>query len=470
MRISFRFFLITLLGLATIAFADPWEFRLDGVESAARNINFTSDGGYIIAGTGAMFKLSPTGSLLWSSPISGAEAKQTWDGGYVLVGNNSFMSAMIARTDSTGDTLWTRLYGRSRTRADFYNVFPAPDSCILATGYHNGSAYSPSGGNGCLVKFDQNGDTLWNRSYAYGQETRFFAAVKVSDGFLMAGRTKAVGTESDFNFVAVRTNDNGDTIWTGIYGRTGNQICNGVTVCSDGGFLLTGSTDITTGGGTTKDLYLVKISSTGAFQWEQHYGSEMLDEVGEAVAADPNGGYIVTGYAELSGVAPMVVSLMKVDSAGAAVWTSGFGTNLYNAGLAVRTLSDGSILCAGLREANFVFYGDGEAWVACTNSDGSLSTLDPAHRALPVSVALQPAYPNPFNSTTVVRYSLPRQTHARIELFNLYGQRVATLLDRDHAAGNYSLSLDGEGLAAGTYFVRLHTPNQSATQKVVLLK
>lgn len=72
-------------------------------------------------------------------------------------------------------------------------------------------------------------------------------------------------------------------------------------------------------------------------------------------------------------------------------------------------------------------------------------------------------YPNPFSSVTNIRYTLPSEGHVRLEFFNLLGQQISTLLDKEQSAGNYSLKLDGTSLEQGVYFVVLHFRNDSCS-------
>jgi hypothetical protein len=80
------------------------------------------------------------------------------------------------------------------------------------------------------------------------------------------------------------------------------------------------------------------------------------------------------------------------------------------------------------------------------------------------------AYPNPFNPTTELHFSLPQTTRAQLLIYDLQGRLVCTLMDRISEAGPHSISFAGTGLSSGTYFARLTSPSQSATQKLLLLK
>jgi len=95
--------------------------------------------------------------------------------------------------------------------------------------------------------------------------------------------------------------------------------------------------------------------------------------------------------------------------------------------------------------------------------------------ALPREFALSPNYPNPFNAATTIRYALPEKAHVRIEVINLLGQKVTTLVDRTMPSGQHSAvwngtDASGKPVASGVYFYRLTTGDFVQTRKMMLLK
>jgi photosystem II stability/assembly factor-like uncharacterized protein len=86
------------------------------------------------------------------------------------------------------------------------------------------------------------------------------------------------------------------------------------------------------------------------------------------------------------------------------------------------------------------------------------------------SFALHPAYPNPFNATTTIRFNLPKEGVAKLKVYNVLGQDVATLVDEHLQAGEHKVKWTADKVASGTYLVRLSFENYSETQKVILLK
>jgi hypothetical protein len=90
--------------------------------------------------------------------------------------------------------------------------------------------------------------------------------------------------------------------------------------------------------------------------------------------------------------------------------------------------------------------------------------------ALPTEFALQQNYPNPFNPSTGIPYSLPRASHVKLEIFNVLGMRIATLVDEQQGAGSYEAFWNAGELSSGIYLYRLTTDEFSATKKMLLLK
>ena len=88
----------------------------------------------------------------------------------------------------------------------------------------------------------------------------------------------------------------------------------------------------------------------------------------------------------------------------------------------------------------------------------------------PTTFGLSQNYPNPFNPTTMIDYQLPKAARVTIKVYNVLGQRVATLVDGKMAAGYHQTVFNGARFASGIYFYRMTTPSFSRVEKMVLLK
>jgi len=88
----------------------------------------------------------------------------------------------------------------------------------------------------------------------------------------------------------------------------------------------------------------------------------------------------------------------------------------------------------------------------------------------PREYALHQNTPNPFNPSTRISYELPNATRVVIEVFNVLGQRVATLVDAAHGAGRFDVVFDGNALSSGVYVYRMKTEERTMTRKMLLTR
>ena len=88
----------------------------------------------------------------------------------------------------------------------------------------------------------------------------------------------------------------------------------------------------------------------------------------------------------------------------------------------------------------------------------------------PANFGLTQNYPNPFNPTTIINYQLPRNSFVLLEVFDMLGRKVRTLVNEKEYAGTHSVRVNGSNLASGVYFYRLQADRYVDTKKFVLLK
>jgi hypothetical protein len=88
----------------------------------------------------------------------------------------------------------------------------------------------------------------------------------------------------------------------------------------------------------------------------------------------------------------------------------------------------------------------------------------------PTTITLHPAYPNPFNPVTTIRFDLPQASAVTMIVYNLAGQSVETLVDNRLSAGTHTVSFDGSRFSSGMYFYTLKAGSYSTTRKMLLVK
>ena len=89
---------------------------------------------------------------------------------------------------------------------------------------------------------------------------------------------------------------------------------------------------------------------------------------------------------------------------------------------------------------------------------------------IPNSFVLEQNYPNPFNPSTEIKYSVPTAGNVTIKIYNSIGVEVMTVVDKNHAIGNYVENVNMSGFASGIYFYSLSSANFNETKKMMLVK
>ena len=102
-------------------------------------------------------------------------------------------------------------------------------------------------------------------------------------------------------------------------------------------------------------------------------------------------------------------------------------------------------------------------------------TQDDMEKTVPPEFSLRQNYPNPFNPSTTLSYWLPETARVRLDIYNLKGQLVKTLIDSEMAAGLHSVVWNGkdsnnQAVASGVYFYRISSPNNTQTKRMLLMK
>lgn len=89
---------------------------------------------------------------------------------------------------------------------------------------------------------------------------------------------------------------------------------------------------------------------------------------------------------------------------------------------------------------------------------------------IPSTPELSQNYPNPFNPSTTINYGVPQTGQVNLEVYNVLGQKVSTLVNTNQRAGRYSINFDASNLSSGMYFYRLQTAGKVLTEKMMLIK
>lgn len=320
-----------------------------------------------------------------------------------------------------------------------------------------------------LVRTDALGNLIWQRAFG-GQSQDYATSVReTSDGgCIVVGITNSFGA-GGADFYVVRTDDLGHALWTRTFGGAADEMANSVVETNDGGFIIAGWT-FSFGNGSA-DLYLVKTNSHGTTEWTRTIGGEEFDGAC-TISRVSDGGYIIGGYSggysASHGSGDKNFILVKVNEIGNIVWKQSYGGRSDEIWGCVCPTTDGGYVIGGWTFS----YGAGveDFFLVKTGPDQLELGSETAGIVAPSQFALYPNYPNPFNSSTAIRFDIGESGHATLKVYNPLGREVAVLIEGMLSAGSHSVSWNASGLASGVYLSRLESGDYSEIQKMVLVK
>jgi type IX secretion system substrate protein len=342
------------------------------------SVQQTSDGGYIIAGTGDSFgggafefyliKTSINGNVLWKKTFGGAGnymaafVQQSADGGYIVVGGG-MGDVYLLKTDSNGGFLWAKSFGDTLNDGGI-SLQQTIDGGYIIAG-HTNSFGSGLTTDSYLIKTDSIGNLVWSKTFGGTYYDWGRSAQQTSDGgYILTG--ESVNLSIGGLVYLIKTDSNGDTLWTKAYDGTDGYRGNSVQQTTDGGYIITvGTGGVGAGNG---NVYLIKTNSTGTLQWSKSFEGT-FDESGHSVQQTADGGYIIAGYTSSFGAGYYDVYLIKTDSNGNLVWAHTFGGTDDDRGYSVRQTSDGGYIITGYTRSFGA--GNTDVYLIKTDSNGN---------------------------------------------------------------------------------------------------
>ena len=287
-------------------------------------------------------------------------AAQTADGGFIVAGNtNSFgggeyPNIYLLRLDENGDTLWTRTYYHEGP-ASLASLVITSDGGYLLCCVKNGWYY-PHGIDIYLIKTNSSGDTLWTKTYGgldddYGNDLIEFSG----GGYFVCGYTKSFSS-GDYDVYLLRLDLDGDTIWTRTYGSDLDDHAYAIRETYDNKLIITGTVSSLY---TSSDIFLLKVDGAGDSLWSYTYGYIYTDEFAVEYAHDviqtSDSGFIIAGggtnpdeYYDFNSF------LVKTDSVGSFIWTYEFGDYHTDCASAVVESEEGDFIIYGAKESTTV--------------------------------------------------------------------------------------------------------------------
>jgi len=282
----------------------------------------------------------------------GHSVQQTTDGGYIVAGylgtpyaRNA--DAYLLRTNGAGDVLWAKCYGGPYDDMGHSVQQTTDGGFVIAGRTRSFGAGAPNDDNIYLVRTDAQGDTLWTRAYGgVGPEDEGCVRQTADGGFILAGTTLSLGPRAYYNYsiFVVKTDARGDTLWTRTYVGVGNYYGRSIQPTTDGGYIVAGN--CATEEPNSQDVCLVRISPDGEALWTKTYGGTASDEC-SSVQQTADGGYVIAGRTRSFGVDEGDVYVIRTNALGGTLWTRTYGGRYDDRGYSVQLTAGGGFVVTG---------------------------------------------------------------------------------------------------------------------------
>jgi len=263
----------------------------------------------------------------------GRSILQTADSSMIILGENG-NDILLIKSDRYGDVEWQQSFGGSQLDlADHIEQTSDGGFIISATT----ESYGLGGKDIWLIKTDPSGLIEWNTYLGTPHDDHAGQVLETSDGgFILIGDQDNSG-QGDSDIWLIKTNSQGDSLWTRSYGGTQSDQGYDILADEDGGFVLLGSTESQGNGG--KDIWLFKIDVNGNEQWSHTYGNGS-DDVGHSMIHTYDGGYMIRYVIESYGEGNTAVGLLRLGPNREEVWTRTIGGSKGIAGTSFQRISD----------------------------------------------------------------------------------------------------------------------------------
>jgi hypothetical protein len=454
--------------------------------------------------------------------------------GFSTGGGTSYDFITI-KYNSVGDTLWVRKYDGPGSGFDIawdIDVDPSGDVYVIGSTDGIGTSFDFT-----TIKYNgSTGDTLWVRRHNgtgnTGDEARAIS-VDASGFAYVTGRTNGIGSGDDFT--TIKYSSIGDTLWVRTYNGPGNgpDLANDIVIGPLGYVYITGWSP---GSGSFGDYATIKYTGSGDTVWVSRYnGPGNSDDVANGIALDAFNNVYVTGtswegmssnndyatikYCQLDRGTISITSppdtIFSDSTYAIEGWVQNFGSTIvdtldvvamiipiYSDTVQVLNLNPGDSTLVSFLPWTALpfdsFFYDMSICVAqdpCdedTSDDCVQKTFfayipvgiqeeNDEYRTPNIEFRLFQNNPNPFHSSTVIRYQIPSvhhassiKNHVSLNVYDLSGRLVETLVDGAQEPGVYQVEWDGARIGSvvrsGIYFYRLTVGDNISTKKLIFLR
>ncbi len=222
------------------------------------------------------------------------------------------------------------------------------------------------------------------------------------------------------------------------------------------------------------DVYAQRVDSSGNIKWLQNgnnISNAQYSQVYPAIISDGNFGAVISWDDRRAGTTIYDIYAQRVDSSGNLLWDTNdvaisiASGNQYKPQIV--PTNSGALICFEDTRNGSNNY---DLFIQKVMMNGSTILKTSNNSNIPEDFRLLQNFPNPFNPTTNIEFSVPKNNLVTLKVYDITGKLVSTLVNQNLSAGTYNVDFDASRLSSGVYFYRLISGNFSDVKKMILLK
>ncbi len=476
--LTFTFLALILLSTLTTVNAQPDSIssifmggdRYDKFEKVIR----TRDGGYGFIGIfrseiensspAFLGKLNSEQDSLWTVQTIGSQFTAKWLKDIVEVDDSMLIEMgviapqhisaglFITGYSAQGDSLWGKVY--------FDTSRGMLGSTIIKGNENTLYIFGGNVDGGFMFTMSLNGDSL-NFTQLDGVPSISNAKLTSDGGMILFGDRVTNQQPEWYDLFLAKLTSEHEVEWYQEYGNESRQMPVKVVQTEDGGYLI-GSAFVDSND-YTRDIQLRKLTNDGELIWSSIYGRDDYGFIGDFYELQ-DGTILISGSQSNIQSGQSDGWLAQIDTEGEIIWECNFGRGEENHLGSICATGENSFAIAGWTTSA---RGDTDAWIL--NIALPLETYFGDFILHPSAFSLS-SFPSPFNSSTVVSFSSPFSGEVRVALVDLSGRRIKEWIPAFTGMTDHRFAVDGAGLSAGTYWLKVEQGGRVASTRLVLVK
>ncbi len=381
---------------------------------------------------------------------------------YVVGASDSAL--LCIKYNISGDSVWVRKY--QPLAFNYANACTIDDSLnIIITGIKTHCVSFPPPG-ACFdtlltVKYSQNGDLRWAKTYFYPGNPSFNAGLKITNdqfgNIFIGGRTRPnIGTRK---YLTLKYDLNGNYQWASLYDGPGSGDDNLSSISLDRFLNSLYVTGVVPGANNQGESSTLKYNtSTGDSMWVRRNIGIYSNSTSKDIKVDTLGNVYVTGSTYNIPPTLGAVLTIKLSTLGNISWLTTY--NGFGSGVELELDRFNNIYVCGVFESDYIII-----------KYSQVSGIQIIGNEIPGEFKLSQNYPNPFNPGTKIKFSVPKKSKIKLNIFDVLGRALSEPVNAELPASVYQVDINGTTFASGVYFYRLIADGKIIdTKKFIVIK